>query len=241
MVRQRLDHSSEAIPVMNSEELRSVHEHTGPLLLDFDGPITGLFLNGRNREIADQIRTVLTTNSISLPGDIESTHDPLIVLRWTYAHTPSTIFRQAEDACISGEIDAAMVSEPTPGAHELIRLCHRRGHAIGILSNNSIDAINAYLKRHSLRKVAPIVGRPLGRPDLMKPSLHLAHTALAKLRAKSADVLFVGDSLSDLEVARILNMPFIGYGKTPNRAKQLREHGASVVVESMSDISSLLT
>lgn len=226
---------------MSRQNVPDTCDRVGPILFDFDGPITGLFHNGRNGTIANRMRAILNTHSINLPEDIAHTYDPLMVLRWTHAHTSKIIYKSVEEACILGETQAAAVSAPTPGAHDLISACHKHGHIVGILSNNCAEAIVTYLRHRRIDEVARIFARPRGRPNLMKPSPHLADSAIRELGVASRTVLFIGDSLTDLQTARNAGMPFVGYGKTPKRAEELRKHGAELVVEHMADIRNLLT
>ena len=48
-----------AEPAAQSTALEQVLAETWPVMLDFDGPVTYLFINGRNRMVADQMRQAL--------------------------------------------------------------------------------------------------------------------------------------------------------------------------------------
>src|SRR6478735_4123108 len=77
-------------------------------------------------------------------------------------------------------------------------------------------SIAAYLDRHHLTDLlAGVVGRIYGKPELMKPHPALVHQALELVHASATQVAFIGDSLTDLYVARDTGLRFIGFAKTP--------------------------
>jgi phosphoglycolate phosphatase len=86
---------------------------TWPVLLDFDGPVTHLFIDGRNRRVADQIEDVLVEAGVRLPVEIHETVDPLMVLAWSALHAPEGIKEAAELACVAGEFRCVAESTPT--------------------------------------------------------------------------------------------------------------------------------
>jgi phosphoglycolate phosphatase len=67
---------------------------TWPVMLDFDGPVTYLFVNGRNRMVADQMRQALPAG-FDIPVDLRDTPDPLVILRWTALHTPTNSLKRS--------------------------------------------------------------------------------------------------------------------------------------------------
>ena len=60
---------------------------TWPVMLDFDGPVTYLIINGRNRIVANHMRQVLPAG-MDIPVDLRNIPDPLVILSWTALHTP---------------------------------------------------------------------------------------------------------------------------------------------------------
>jgi phosphoglycolate phosphatase len=80
-----------------------------------------------------------------------------------------------------------------------------------IVSNNAEAAIRAYLERWLLSSyVVAVIGRPVGRPDLMKPDAYTVDEALRLLGTEPNRAVFVGDSVSDVEVSRAVGVPCIG-------------------------------
>lgn len=225
---------------MTSPDLTNLLGDTGPILLDFDGPVTPLFVNGRNRLVADAMRRVTEQFGIRLPGPVESTEDPIVVLQAVATQSPS-ILHQVETACIAGEVAAAQQSDPTAGSLDFLDACARTRRPVVIVSNNAIEAIESYLDRFAIRhQVAATFGRPFARPDLMKPNPHSVERALAFLHQPPDDCVLVGDSLSDVESARASGVRSIGYAKTPARGAELKAAGVDATVDSMTELAVLV-
>lgn len=203
------------------------------VLLDFDGPVTPLMPAPVNLHAADTARRALSVQGVVPPRDIATTSDHLAVLRWAGTHAPSAL-ADVENACTAAEIDSAQTCVPTPGAHALLAGLHAGGIPVVIVSNNAVEAIHAYLERHRLTAyVRDVVGRPYLRPDLMKPDPDIIQRALNIARTSAQRAVLIGDSVSDIEVARATGVRSIGYAKTERRGVELHEVGADAVTASM--------
>jgi beta-phosphoglucomutase-like phosphatase (HAD superfamily) len=214
-------------------QLAALLRRTGPVLLDFDGPVCGIFAGGRNAAIASRLREVLAGHGVSVGGELADDPDPLNVLRYT-AHVAPRLLSAVEEALIDEEVTAASVATPTPHAHEAIRACDAAGRTVVIVSNNSPAAIRAFIERHQLADyVRAVVGRAHARPDLMKPHPDPVHRALGILDMAPDACVLVGDSDTDVQVALATGVHPIGYAKRPERRSQLAEAGAEVVIDSM--------
>jgi phosphoglycolate phosphatase len=209
------------------------------VLLDFDGPVTPLIPAPANLEAANAARKPLLAHDIALGDHIGTTSDHLAVLRWTAANAPH-VLAEVEAQCDDAETAAAFTAEPTHGVHALLARCHQSRKPVLIVSNNAEVAIRAYLERWSLISyVVAVIGRPPGRPDLMKPNPHTVDDALRLLRIEPHQAVFVGDSVSDVEVSRAVGVPFIGYAKSPHRGDELREAGADAVTADIAELSTV--
>ena len=238
MVRQRVDDHQPALHRMSANPaLDAVLKNTWPILLDFDGPVTHLFVDGRNRMVADRMRAALP-DGVNLPEDLRDTHDPLIILRWAAQRLDQQDLDRIETACVEGEKAAAVRSVPTPGAAELLTACARVGRPVIVVSNNAEAPIHQFLTAHSLdRLVSGIVARVPGRPELMKPDPTSVRTALDRLGANAEDCAMIGDSVTDIEVCTATGVRSIGFAKTIQRGHDLRVAGADAVVDSVLDIA----
>src|SRR5260370_19126751 len=93
------------------------------------------------------------------------------------------------------EVGAVPTADPTPYVHEVIASARESGRIVGVVSNNSPRAVNAYLDRHSLSGgIRLVVARTSHDPALLKPSPHLINEAVPGLNAASAATTLVADS-----------------------------------------------
>ncbi|MGL5823706.1 MAG: HAD family hydrolase [Nocardioides sp.] len=218
---------------MNAAELVA---QAAVVLLDFDGPITPLMPPPVNAEAAETARTALRTAVGHFPADIETTTDHLAILRYTGEHHPDAL-PAVEHACIDAEVTAARAATPTDGAHELLTTCARRGQPVAIVSNNDRTCVDAFLDRHQWNNlVAAVVGRTLGRPDLMKPHPAAVTAALAALDAQPETATLIGDSPSDIEAGLAAGVLSIGYAKTAKRRPALLATGAETAVNTIREL-----
>ena len=163
--------------------------------------------------IADELRQLAVSYGADT-GAIRSEHDPLEVLRWA-GHSDGRLLVAVEDALIKAETAAVIVAEPTSGSHELMRAIHRRGTPTGIASNNSGEAITAYLTAHNLTPyIDAIAGRQPYAPRNMKPNADCLRRCVSQLSARADHCVYIGDSLTDIEAAHALDMPVIAFAST---------------------------
>ena len=213
---------------------------TWPLLLDFDGPVTFLFVDGRNRMVADQMRAALPPG-IDIPAELRDTPDPLVILRWTARHVPHDLAAQVEQASTAGEIAAAKVADATAGVGELLRACADVGRPVVIASNNAEQAIETFLQRFELRHlVQAVFARVPGQPELMKPHPSVIDRALAFLDQPAAQCVLLGDSITDVQVSRTTGIRCIGYAKTPTRGRELHLAGADAITDTNAALADLI-
>lgn len=87
---------------------------------------------------------------------------------------------------------------------------------VAVVSNNSAGAVTAYLAAHRLtRHVSSVIGRAYADPRLMKPNPEPILYAVRHLGAEPGRSLLVGDSLSDIEGAKLAGVPVIAYANRP--------------------------
>lgn len=205
---------------------------TSAVLLDFDGPICGIFADGRNRRIADHLRAELPPRH-DLPPEVADTPDPLQVLRYA-ATLHEHDLTHIEQVLIADERDAARQVEPTPHAHDAIRAAVDSGRPVVVVSNNSHQAIHDYLGRHDLSdQVLAVIGRPFARPDLMKPHPYSIERALVHVELPAARCVLIGDSVTDIEAAHTAGTRSIAYAKAPDRVPRLLDANPDAITESM--------
>jgi phosphoglycolate phosphatase len=212
------------------------------VLLDFDGPVTPLLAEGRDARVAVRMRQTLAEHGIDLPDELRLTPDPLLILRWA---TPERVgdapAGAAQQACVDGEVTATGVAPLTPGADHLLEACRAAGLPVIIVSNNSAEAIDAFLTRHGLATmITGVVARVPGRPELMKPDPDPVRRALVHLGREASDCVLIGDSITDVEVGMITGVPVIGYAR-PGRRHGLEIAGAEVIIDDLPPLVAALS
>ncbi|MFD4905105.1 HAD family hydrolase [Kitasatospora purpeofusca] len=209
------------------------------VLLDFDGPVCGVFAGLPAPEVARRLRLALPdTGQDQAVGTAET--DPLALLRLvTDAHPELTA---STDAALTAlEVEAVRTARPNPGGESVLRSCAATGRRVSIVSNNSGAAISQYLADHGLSGlVAGIFGRVPGDPSSMKPSPLLLLDAMQAAATKPEHCVFVGDAARDVEAGEAAGVRTIGYANKPGKYAKLAAAGAVMIVDSMELISGAL-
>ncbi|WP_329107071.1 HAD-IA family hydrolase [Micromonospora sp. NBC_01699] len=224
---------------MTRPNLRTIADRTRYLLLDFDGPVCSIFANYPAATVATELRRLLVNQGVTLPEHIQTEADPLAVLRFTTTLNQPTITRRIDDALRAAEVTAAATAEPTPYAREVIVTAHQTGRRVAIVSNNSAEAVRAYLTARRLTDyVHPIIGRAHAQPDQMKPNPAPVLAAIRELQADPTQCALVGDSESDVEAAQAAQVTAIGYAN--KRGKRARLAKAEATIGSMAELATAL-
>lgn len=214
-------------------------EASGPLLLDFDGPLCAVFAGVSARAIAAELRELLMARGAVIPDELKSEDDPLEVLRWTGAQHQRELTRSAEEALRAAELRAIGNAEPTPHTREVIAAAKKAGRKVAIVSNNSEPAITAYLKtEHLAAHIDAVVGRAYADPGRMKPNPSSVLSAISTLHATPNSCVLVGDSTADVMAARSAGIRIIGYANKPGKTAQLAR--ADAIVADMIEIADAL-
>ncbi|MFI6820714.1 HAD family hydrolase [Micromonospora sp. NPDC050187] len=225
---------------MNADLGRLLDE-VGAVLLDFDGPVCGVFAGYPAPRVAAELVEVLYRRGIEVPPDLASEPDPLEVLRRTGTTGDQKATQAVEDALCAAERQAVETAEPTPYGREVIVAARQAGFPVAVVSNNSAGAVSAYLAAHRLAvHVSPIVGRAYAAPERMKPNPEPIRQAAHAVGEPPARCVLIGDSLSDIDGARAAGARVIGYANRPVKIQRFQEAGADVVVTTMREIADVL-
>jgi HAD superfamily hydrolase (TIGR01549 family) len=212
--------------------LAQVLAETGPILLDFDGPICTVFATIPGPTVADQLRRVLTDHRAALPTHIADEPDPLEVLRYTATLADQQLTTRVDDQLRHAEQRAIGGATPTPYAREVIVAAYHAGRPLAIVSNNSEPAIAAYLANHRIGGyINHVIGRAYAAPSLMKPDPQPVIAAVTALGAKPASCVLLGDSASDMHAAHAAGVHTIGYANNPGKRDRLAHAGAEALAE----------
>jgi HAD superfamily hydrolase (TIGR01549 family) len=204
--------------------------HADAVLFDFDGPLCDVFAGVP----ADRVARTLERAA----GEPLISDDPLVVLRTVYDRS-RTKARTVEDLLIHAEVEAVSASTANREGLDALIACIETGRKVGIVSNNSEPAIREFLARYEVVSVDVLVGRPYGRPDLMKPDPWPLRRAVSQLGEGAGGAAFIGDSLTDIEVAHIVGMPCVALANKAGKRARFLPTGA-VVIDSMAELAQYL-
>jgi HAD superfamily hydrolase (TIGR01509 family) len=211
------------------------------LLLDFDGPICSVFAGMSNDTVAKKLRRRLAADGIAIPAEVRSISDPLEVFRAVAAHGRD-VGQRAQRELTLLEVQAVKTASPTDGAAELITTACQSGRSLTIVSNNSGQAVAAYLGNHHLaRYVSAVIGRDDPDPAHMKPSPYRVRQAVKMLRAAPEECVLIGDSVSDVTAAHAAEMAAIGYANKQGKDEHLAEAGADAVILRLAELVTAIT
>ena len=221
-------------PGTDAAALGAIIARTRWLLLDFDGPICSIFAGLPAPTVADKLRQLFPGE---LPDEIASTPDPIEVFKYS-ATVSDELAARVESEMADLEVAAVSTADPTPYVHQVIASARESGRAIGVVSNNSPRAVNAYLDRHGLSDgISLVVARTSHDPALLKPNPHLINKAVRGLDANPAESALVGDSLTDIEAAHSAGVASIGYADKSGKLERMKQLRAGAVITSMADLA----
>ncbi|MFF1557046.1 HAD family hydrolase [Streptomyces sp. NPDC058279] len=226
---------------MSSEALAGVLRASAAVLFDFDGPICDVFRGLPASGVAAELADLVAVQSPTLAVRARGTEDPMEVHRLSQ-EGGEALLRAVEAALTAAEVRAVKVAgPPVAGAVQALKTARDSKLPVAIVSNNSSECVNEFLALNELEGlVAVVIGRPVLRPDLMKPAPYPLLSAAAALGVEPENMVLIGDSLTDIEAARAAGARSIGYANKPRKWSALTEAGADVVVLAMQVLADVL-
>ena len=192
-------------------------------------------------QVAAELVGVLRRRGVTVPPDLASETDPLEVLRHTGAAGDRDVTRAVEDALCAAERRAVETAEATPYGREVIVAARQAGLSVAVVSNNSAEAVSAYLENHRLSEcISPVVGRAYAEPTLMKPNPHPILRAIQALGKTPSQCRLIGDSLSDIEGSKAAGVRVIGYANRAAKSSTFLKVGADAEITSMAEVANAL-
>ncbi|AGT07238.1 HAD family hydrolase [Paracoccus aminophilus] len=135
-----------------------------------------------------------------------------------------------------GEEDAAIlasyirnfddtITEPVPGAWELLEELSAAGHPLYAITNWGADTWPAALARYP--RLASVFRDIVvsGEVKLLKPEPEIYHLLLSRNGLEAGDSLFIDDTLANVEGARAVGMDAIHFTDAPALARELGARG----------------
>jgi beta-phosphoglucomutase-like phosphatase (HAD superfamily) len=214
-----------------------VAEGAEAVLLDFDGPVCSVFAGCPAPDIAWRLLQLVTEAGVRFPRGSGDLTDPLAVLRAAHDRAPHLV-PLLDDTLTQAEIHAVRSARSTPGSQEFLVDCGLTGRPVVVVSNNSAEAVLSYLREQELAALVDrVIGRPRHRPELMKPHPSMVRSALAHLGVPPERAVLIGDSVTDILVARRCGVPSIGFANRPEKQAGLLRAGADQVIDCMTRLS----
>ncbi len=137
------------------------------------------------------------------------------------------------------ELEATDRVEPKRNALQTLETLHRNGILLGIATRSHRVYAERCLAKMGMRHY--ILGL-LARDDVPFPKpdpRHLFET-IALLDVDPVDVLYVGDTTTDLETARAAEVDFVGYRRDEAWGQRLLDAGCDLLVEDLFEVAEMV-
>ncbi len=176
-----------------------------------------------------------------MPEDVATSDDPFDILRYV-ARTSPNAAPETERALTHLEVHAVATAVMTPGLLDALDALDRSGHGTTIVSNNSTQAVRAFLETHDLAaRIRTVVGRTKYDPALLKPNPHLVSLAIRGLNADPSQCVLIGDSVTDTKAARAAGVAVIAFVNEPGKHDRLSASKPDAIISDLADITRAVT
>jgi phosphoglycolate phosphatase len=214
------------------------------VVFDLDGTLQDSKID--YQKMTDRVRQILISEGIpeSALGDrrtvyliIRGGEDSLLELGVRDEHI-QTVLDLMTEAMNETELEATDSVEPRRNALQTLKTLHRNGIKLGITTrSHRIYTEKCLAKmgiRHYIRGILARDDVPFPKPD----PRHLFET-IALLKVDSGDVLYVGDTTTDLETARAADVDFVGYKRDEVWGQRLLDAGCDLLVEDLLEVAEM--
>jgi phosphoglycolate phosphatase len=146
-----------------------------------------------------------------------------------------TVLNLMTEALNKTELEATDSVEPKRNALQTLETLHRNGILLGIATRSHRAYAEKCLAKMGIRQY---IQGMLARDDVPFPKpdpRHLFET-IALLDVDPGDVLYVGDTTTDLETARAAEVDFIGYKRDEAWGQRLLDAGCDLLAEDLLEV-----
>jgi phosphoglycolate phosphatase len=150
-----------------------------------------------------------------------------------------TVLELMTEAMNETELEAAADVEPKPNALQTLKALHQNGVLLGIATRSHRVYAERCLAKMGMRGYMQGV---LARDDVPFPKpdpRHLFET-IALLGVDPRDVLYVGDTTTDLETARAAEVDFVGYKRDEAWGQRLLDAGCEVMADDLLEVAEMV-
>lgn len=133
------------------------------------------------------------------------------------------------------ELEGAHLSKPMRNAGETLLALRQRGLAIGVATRGCREYA---IESMRLTGLNGYVDKCLARDDTPYPKPDPRHLldVIIHLKSDPSEVIFVGDTSTNLETAEAARVNFIGYKRDEEWGKRLAEAGCNRMVDDLIDL-----
>lgn len=137
------------------------------------------------------------------------------------------------------ELEAARETNLLPGVNETLKNLMQMSLKLGLFTLSGDKSVTFILNRFKLVDFFSVTV-PRNQVNYVKPNPEHLETALKVLGVTPEETIVIGDGIADMETAKELNATAIGLTTGTSTAKQLTNHGADFIINSIIDLLPLI-
>ena len=138
------------------------------------------------------------------------------------------------------ELKAARETSLLPGAFETLKALKKKNLKLGIFTINGEKSTNLILSNFRLNQFFNAVITREVVSEVKPDPAHLK-AALKALDVSAEETIVVGDSVTDIQSAKTLNIKVVGLAENGSAIEKLNSAGATHILQSITDLPSLVT
>jgi len=148
------------------------------------------------------------------------------------------LMKRIDETLSQIELEALPRVKMNPEAPEVLRALRARGLKIGVATRSCRLYAERSLERVGLRRYVDAL---LARDDVQHPKPDPRHllAVIELLKVDPSEVLYIGDTTTDLEAARRAGVPFLGFLTQTEWSRRLLEEDCQVI-ENLGELLSYL-
>lgn len=191
------------------------------VVLDFDGTMCLLFQNHDLAATRHRMHEELGRFSIDFDEALDAfdAFDAVLAQTADRPETRAEALLKADEILSDAEVAAAGTGPAVTGVAEAVDFWRGAGYRVGVATNNSARAVDAFLSRMSIGQL-PVVGRDGAHPERLKPSTWSVERVLELMGGRPEATVFVGDTRRDYETSLRAGCAFLGM--VPTERKRVR-------------------
>lgn len=151
----------------------------------------------------------------------------------------STIQKHVFSIALKQELKAARETSLLPGVFEILKTLKKMKLKLAVFTLNSQQSTEYILENFRVKQFFDVI---VAREAVNNVKPHRSHLSavLEALKVDADEAVVVGDSVVDMKSAKILKVAAAGIASDNDAAKKLNSAGASHIVESFTDLPSLI-